>query len=130
MAARPVQHETGSVEMLRYMLKDNKIDLSAYDPPLRARDVTFIEEMILGTPERDRKGRGVDKEFLYDIVNNTRYARRGRPCVFPRRHISRLVITRSIGEYILRYARCVSESLFMSTPSYSRTVYSKVMVIP
>ncbi|CAN0458801.1 unnamed protein product, partial [Hapterophycus canaliculatus] len=48
------------------------IDLTAYEPPLDARDVTFIEEMILGTAEQERKGRGSDKEFLYDIVNNTR----------------------------------------------------------
>lgn len=72
------KHETGSVNMMRYMLAGGdggpgkSIDLTAYDPPLDARDVTFIEEMILGTPERERKGRGSDKEFLYDIVNNTR----------------------------------------------------------
>ena len=69
----PAQHETGSVNMFRFMLKDNKIDLSSFEPPLFARDVTFIEEMILGTPEKERKGRGRDKEFLYDIVNNTRH---------------------------------------------------------
>lgn len=66
------QHETGSVDMFRYMLEDNKVDLSAYEPPLCARDVTFIEEMILGTPQDERRGRGPDKEFLYDIINNTR----------------------------------------------------------
>lgn len=66
------QHERGSVDMLRFMLEDNKIDLSAFDPPLCAKDVTFIEEMILGTPPNDRNGRGTDKEFLYDIINNTR----------------------------------------------------------
>ncbi|CAM9732298.1 unnamed protein product [Laminaria digitata] len=58
--------------MLRFMLKDNKIDLSTYEPPLFAKDLTFIEEMILGTREEARRGRGADKEFLYDIVNNTR----------------------------------------------------------
>lgn len=66
------QHETGSVAMLRFMLSDNKIDLSAYEPHLGAKDITFIEEMILGTREEERKGRMRDKEFLYDIVNNTR----------------------------------------------------------
>lgn len=67
-----VKHETGSVNMLRFMLKDNNIDLSAYQPPLFAKDLTFIEEMILGTRQEARRGRGADKEFLYDIVNNTR----------------------------------------------------------
>eukprot|EP00904_Undaria_pinnatifida_P007451 jgi/Undpi1/3836/HiC_scaffold_16.g07205.m1 len=65
-------HERGSVNMLRFMLKDNMIDLSAYEPPLFAKDLTFIEEMILGTRQEERRGRGADKEFLYDIVNNTR----------------------------------------------------------
>ena len=67
-----VKHETGSVDMFRFMLKDNKIDLSAYEPPLCAKDLTFIEEMIVGTRQEARRGRGADKEFLYDIVNNTR----------------------------------------------------------
>ncbi|CAM9504587.1 unnamed protein product [Pylaiella littoralis] len=72
------KHETGSVKMMRYMLRGGSggprraIDLSAYEPRLDATDVVFIEEMILGTPEQDRKGRGPEKEFLYDIVNNTR----------------------------------------------------------
>lgn len=66
------RHEQGSVDMFRYMLKANDIDLSTYQPPIAARDIVFIEEMILGTPQEDRKGRAPDKEFLYDIVNNTR----------------------------------------------------------
>ena len=72
------KHETGSVNMMRYMLKggdggpSRAIDLKAYDPPLDENDVLFIEEMILGTEEAKRKGRGPEKEFLYDIVNNTR----------------------------------------------------------
>lgn len=83
------KHETGSVSMMRYMLKGGyggpvggsgggggggrgAIDLTAYEPPLDGRDVVFIEEMILGTREEERKGRGPEKEFLYDIVNNTR----------------------------------------------------------
>ncbi|CAM9779348.1 unnamed protein product [Ectocarpus sp. 8 AP-2014] len=72
------KHETGSVNMMRYMLRGGDegpakaIDLGRYHPALDAKDVTFIEEMILGTPEEQRKGRCSDKEFLYDIVNNTR----------------------------------------------------------
>lgn len=69
-----VKHETGSVNMLRFMLNDNNIDLSTYQPPLYVKDLTFIEEMILGTRQEARRGRGADKEFLYDIVNNTRSA--------------------------------------------------------
>lgn len=72
------KHETGSVNMMRYMLKGGDggparaIDLAAYEPPLGGKDVAFIEEMVLGTREEERKGRGPEKEFLYDIVNNTR----------------------------------------------------------
>ncbi|CAM9876164.1 unnamed protein product [Discosporangium mesarthrocarpum] len=68
------KHEQGSVDMLRYMLSSNGIDLSSFRPPLGARDLRSIEEMILGTPEGERVGggRGPEKGFLYDIVNNTR----------------------------------------------------------
>lgn len=66
------KHERGSIDMFRFMLQDNKIDLSSFQPPLNAKDITFIEEMVLGTPEKERRGRGAEKEFLYDIVNNTR----------------------------------------------------------
>lgn len=55
------------------MLQENSINLAEYDPPLFQKDVTFIEEMILGTPSSQRKGRGPEKDFLYDIVNNTRF---------------------------------------------------------
>lgn len=66
------QHEKGSIEMFRYLLRENGIDLSSFDPPLFPKDVAFVEEMIIGTPSKERRGRGGDKEFLYDIVNNTR----------------------------------------------------------
>ena len=66
-------HEEMSVKMLRHLLKENNIDLAAYglDPE---KDLTFIEEMILGDDLpggwKARKGRGPEKAFLYDIVNN------------------------------------------------------------
>ncbi|CAM9143246.1 unnamed protein product [Chrysoparadoxa australica] len=62
------KHEQGSVDMFRYMLQANGIDLQ--EEGLSPVDVIFIEEMILGTAE-GRKGRPPEKGFLYDIVNNT-----------------------------------------------------------
>lgn len=64
------RHEDGSVNMFNYILTTNNIDLSDYGvTPL---DKTFIEEIISGTPESQRKGRPSNKFYLYDIVNNTR----------------------------------------------------------
>lgn len=69
------RHEDGSVQMLKFLLKNNNIDkddnlLRKYN--LTAKDVTFIEEIISGTKEKHRKGRGPEKFYLYDIVNNSR----------------------------------------------------------
>jgi len=68
-------HEHGSVYMLRHLLVDNGIDLcSLYG--LSKSDMLFIEELILGKQIKGgleaRKGRGPDKFFLYDIINNER----------------------------------------------------------
>lgn len=52
--------------MFRYLCADNDIDLSEYG--LEADDVTFIEEIVAGTKERHRKGRGRSKFFLYGEV--------------------------------------------------------------
>jgi len=35
-------------------------------------DLLFVEEIIAGTKEEKRKGRGREKFYLYDIVNNSR----------------------------------------------------------
>ena len=64
------RHEDGSVSMFRHLLAQNKIRLSEFG--LNDRDQIFIEEIIGGTKEDDRKGRGPEKFYLYDIVNNTR----------------------------------------------------------
>ncbi len=64
------RHEDGSVQMFRYILEDNKINLSEFG--LSISDQKFIEEIIMGTKEHERQGRGAEKFFLYDIVNNTR----------------------------------------------------------
>ena len=64
------RHEDASVEMLRYILSDNNLNLSEYG--LSAVDLTFIEEIIRGTKEKDRIGRPREKFYLYDIVNNNR----------------------------------------------------------
>jgi HD superfamily phosphohydrolase len=73
-------HEEMSVKLLRHTIATCDIDLAAYglDPE---RDLRFIEELIVGSDLRDevtgekvgaagRRGRGADKSFLYDIVNN------------------------------------------------------------
>jgi deoxynucleoside triphosphate triphosphohydrolase SAMHD1 len=57
------RHEDGSVQMLRYILKENEISVSDYG--LDDRDLLFIEEIISGTKEEDRKGRESKKFFLY-----------------------------------------------------------------
>lgn len=57
------RHEDGSVRMLRYLIASNSIDLSQYG--LDECDVLFIEEVINGTPEANRRGRNPKKFFLY-----------------------------------------------------------------
>ena len=64
------RHEDGSVQMFRHILADNNINLEEFG--LSAKDQLFIEEIIQGTEESERQGRGPEKFFLYDIVNNTR----------------------------------------------------------
>lgn len=64
------RHEDGSVQMFRHILADNNIILEEFG--LNAQDQLFIEEIIQGTAESERRGRGPEKFFLYDIVNNTR----------------------------------------------------------
>ena len=56
--------------MLRHLLKANDIDVTQFG--LTLNDMKFIEEIILGIPERNRVGRDQRKFFLYDIVNNNR----------------------------------------------------------
>ncbi|EKX36683.1 hypothetical protein GUITHDRAFT_117108 [Guillardia theta CCMP2712] len=72
-------HEEMSVLMLKYLLRDNNIRLEDYglDP---VNDLRFIEELIVGDDldggKRNgggieaRRGRGPEKNFLYDIINN------------------------------------------------------------
>jgi deoxynucleoside triphosphate triphosphohydrolase SAMHD1 len=57
------KHEEGSVQMFRYILTENAITLS--DHGLTDKDVLFIEEIIRGMDESERKGRGSEKFFLY-----------------------------------------------------------------
>ena len=64
------KHEEGSVMMLKYLLSENNIMPS--DLSLSDIDILFIEEIILGVKESDRRGRAPDKFYLYDIVNNIR----------------------------------------------------------
>jgi HD superfamily phosphohydrolase len=64
------EHEEGSVKMFKHLIQANGIRLHEFG--LNERDVQFIEETIRGTPEETRNGRGRDKAYLYDIVNNTR----------------------------------------------------------
>jgi len=62
-------HEEQSIKLLTHLLKVNKIDLRNYG--LTELDKTFIDEMITGKKE-GRRGRGVEKYYLYDVVNNIR----------------------------------------------------------
>lgn len=57
------RHEDGSVRMLRYLIEQNDINMGAYG--VQERDMLFIEEIISGTAEHLRRGRGPDKFFLY-----------------------------------------------------------------
>lgn len=61
-------HEKASCDMIDYTLKKRGIDLSMYG--IKERDITFIKELIEPPPVEQRKGRGAEKAFLYDIVNN------------------------------------------------------------
>ena len=49
--------------MFKFLLRDNEIDLADYD--LTELDQTFIEEIINGTDECERKGRERSKFYLY-----------------------------------------------------------------
>jgi HD superfamily phosphohydrolase len=74
------QHEEMSSRMLDYILdglKERGIDWSSSKyGSLTPTHITFIHELILGTCKgadkkpQPRIGRGPDKAFLYDIVNN------------------------------------------------------------
>ena len=69
------KHEEGSIHMLRYLLKKNKIDAAAYG--ISPENMVFIEEIIRGEEKKgdkgaNRKGRDKNKWYLYDIVNNLR----------------------------------------------------------
>lgn len=64
------RHEDGSVQMLKFLLQKNDIDYIAYG--LSEQDMLFVEEIIAGTNESERKGRPSEKFYLYDIVNNSR----------------------------------------------------------
>ena len=56
------KHEECSVDMLRHLLKTNQIDPK--EDGLNAIDITFIEEIVKGTKESERKGRTREKFYL------------------------------------------------------------------
>jgi deoxynucleoside triphosphate triphosphohydrolase SAMHD1 len=68
------EHETASIEMLDYLLKDNKINLEEYG--LVVEDLNFIKVLIHGLSPSDKWpdniGRPKEKRFLFDIVANQR----------------------------------------------------------
>lgn len=61
-------HETASVEMLMFLIEDNDLWAEFEKYELTKDDLEFIKEQILGT--EDRKGRTVEKCFLYEIISN------------------------------------------------------------
>ena len=52
--------------MLRQILQSNNIEISQYG--MSSLDLLFIEEMIEGTPEENRRGRAKNKHFLYGMT--------------------------------------------------------------
>ncbi|XP_053387221.1 deoxynucleoside triphosphate triphosphohydrolase SAMHD1-like [Mercenaria mercenaria] len=73
------EHENGSVDMFRYMLKVNDGLQEEFEKQgITSKDRTFIEELIVTLkPEELRKewkykGRPKEKGFLYEIVSNKR----------------------------------------------------------
>ena len=56
-------HEEMSIKMLEYMIDSNAIDF------LEKEDITFISELITGTPTGSRR---TERRFLFDIVSNSR----------------------------------------------------------
>jgi HD superfamily phosphohydrolase len=65
-----VRHEDWSVNIFRYLLEKNQINIAKYG--LTSQDIIFIEEIIRGTRETNRIGRLRQQYYLYDIVNNLR----------------------------------------------------------
>ena len=71
-------HEETSAQMLQHLLDENDIFIGDYG--LDQTDLIFIKEMITGhCDDRTKepiswpfKGRPAEKQFLYQIVNNTR----------------------------------------------------------
>lgn len=59
--------------MLRYIISTKGIQLA--DHGMSETDLTFIEEMISGTPETERKGRPFSKSYLYGIYIDFMYFR-------------------------------------------------------
>ena len=62
------RHEDGSVSMLRHIIESKGIRLPDHGLT-EDIDLVFIEEMIAGTLEKDRKGRPNDKFYLYGNVH-------------------------------------------------------------
>ena len=59
------RHEDGSVKMLRYIVASKGIKWTEYG--LSDIDIVFIEEMIAGTKDSDRRGRPPEKRYLYGL---------------------------------------------------------------
>lgn len=66
---RPFTHEDAGVGMLDHLLQENNIDPADYG--LSYQDLTFIKECIVPPMRGKREGGREDREWLYDIVNNT-----------------------------------------------------------
>lgn len=69
------KHEQGSVNMLRYLLKINEIPVENYG--LTSQDLLFIEEIILGVKEAQRKGKLDMRIFKMPLERNFLRSMRG-----------------------------------------------------
>jgi len=65
-------HEKASLDMFKYLIKENDIPLMEWQ--VGPRDVEFILELVFGPLGEDNKykSRGLEKNFLFEIINNKR----------------------------------------------------------
>lgn len=67
------KHEESSVEMFRYLLRENDLMPQFRAAGLSEQDVLFIEEQIAGPRDGHQyKGRTGNKVFLYEVISNKR----------------------------------------------------------
>jgi len=70
MTTKKFKHEEASITHFENLIANNEITLGDYlDNPVQ--DLTFIKELVSPPPRNARKGGRENRDWLYDIVNNT-----------------------------------------------------------